>query len=92
MIEITNHPLIRRLLYKFLTPAGQNVQLAVTNGATSVTWTFDRTEEDTTYGVVALPTWSTTTYLSARSTTAVTISFGTAAGASATVDLLTFRE
>jgi hypothetical protein len=84
--------LLRRLLHKFLTSAGQNVQLAVGNGNTSVTWTFDRTESDTDFGVLALPNWSTTTYLSARSTTAVTISFGTAAGANATVDILTFRE
>jgi hypothetical protein len=84
--------LIRRLLYKFLTSAGQKVKLAVGNGNNSVTWTFDRTEIDTNFGVLALPTWSTTTYLSARSATAVTISFGTAAGANATVDILTFRE
>lgn len=84
--------LLRRLVHKYLTPAGQKVKLSVSNGATTATWTFDRTESDTDFGVLALPNWSTTTYLSARSTTAVTITFGTAAGASATVDITTFRD
>lgn len=84
--------LLPRLIYKFLTSAGQKVQLPVGNGNTTVTWTFDRTESDTDYGVSALPTWSTTTFVSGRTTTSVTIDFGTAAGANATVDILIFRE
>lgn len=82
----------RRIVHKFLTAAGQKVKLAVSNGGTSVTWTFDRTESDTDYGVVATPTWSTTVRVSSRTTTAVTLSFGSAAGASDTVDIIVFRE
>lgn len=80
----------RRLVYGLLTPAGRKVKLAVSG--TSVTWTFPRGEVDTTYGVLALPTWSTTCYVSARTTSTVTITFGTAAGVSDTVDILIFRE
>lgn len=82
----------RRLLHKFLTSAGQKVKLAVSNGATSVTWTFDRSEIDTDYGVLATPTWATTVRVSARATTSLQLSFGSAAGASDTVDILTFRD
>lgn len=82
----------RRLLHHFLTSAGQKAKLAVSNGATSVTWTFDRSEVDTDYGVLATPTWATTVRVSARATTSLTLSFGSAAGASDTVDIIVFRE
>lgn len=68
------------------------MKLAVSNGATTVTWTFDRAEVDTNYGVVATPTWETTVYVSARATGSLELTFGTAAGASDTVDIITFRE
>lgn len=82
----------RALIQQFMNTAGGNsVQLAVTNGATSVTYTFGRTDTNANYGVVATPTWSTTVYCSARTTTSLTLTFGTAAGANATVDIITFR-
>lgn len=83
----------RTLLLRFLsTTAGNKVLLAVTNGATTVTYTLPATDADANYGVVATPSWSTTVYVTARSTTALTLTFGTAAGANATVDLITFRS
>lgn len=70
------------------------MQLSVTAAATTVTYTFpnEGTEVDTNYGIVATPNWSTTCYVSARSTTSFTLTFGTAAPASATVDAIMFRS
>lgn len=83
----------RALLLRFVSPSGgTKVQLAVTNGATTVTYTFPYPDADTTYGVVATPNWSTTVYCSSRSVTSLTLTFGTAAPASATVDIITFRS
>lgn len=83
----------RALIQRFLNTAGGNkVSLAVTNGTSTVTYTFPYTDSDASYGVVATPTWSTTVYVSARSTTSLTLTFGTAAGANATVDIITFRS
>lgn len=76
---------------RYITQAGTFVQQAVGNGSTTVTITFDREEADTRYGVVATPTWATTCYVSARTTTSCTLTFGTAAGANATVDVVVFR-
>jgi hypothetical protein len=81
----------RRLKRRFFTPSGCKVALAVTATATSVTWTFDRGEVDTAYGVNALPSWLTTVACTAKTTTSCTLSFGTAAPANATVDVHTFR-
>ena len=81
-----------RLRRRFFTSAGNAVQQAVTLGATSVTVTWPRTEVDTNYGVLATPSWGTTVWVSARTTTTSTISFGTAAPAGATVDIITFRS
>jgi len=81
--------MIRR---RWFTSAGNTVQQAVTLGATSVAIAFPRTEVDTRYGVSATPSWGTTVWVSARSTTGCTITFGTAAPANATVDVLTFRS
>lgn len=81
-----------RIRRRFFTSAGNRVQQAVTAAATSVAITWPRTEVDTSYGVLATPTWGTTVWVSTRSTTGCTVNFGTAAPANATVDVITFRS
>lgn len=81
-----------RLRRRFFTQAGNRVAVAVTLGAGSVSVTFPRTEQDASYGVVATPNWGTTCWVTGKTTTGCTVSFGTVAPASATVDLITFRS
>lgn len=81
-----------RLRRRFLTSAGTVVAQAVTTAATSVSVTWPRTEVDTTYGVLATPSWGSTVWVTNKSTTGCTINFGTAAPAGGTVDLVTFRS
>lgn len=81
-----------RLRRRFFTSAGNAVQAAVTAATTSKTISFPRTEVDTSYGVNATPSWNTTVWVSSRTTTGCTLTFGTAAPASATVDVITFRS
>lgn len=82
----------QRLRRRFFTSAGNVVRQSVSTSATSVTLTFPRTEADTSYGVNVTPSWNTTVWVSSRSTTGCTINFGTAAPASATIDVITFRS
>lgn len=77
---------------RYLTPSGCLVNKAVTAAAASVAWTFARAEGDASYGVVAVPNWSTTVYVTAKLKTGCTINFGTVAPANATVDAHTFRS
>jgi hypothetical protein len=81
-----------RLRRRFLTSAGNAVSVAVTTASSSVSVTFPRTEVDTSYGVVATPNWGTTVWVSSKATTGCTITFGTAAPATARVDFITFRS
>ncbi len=81
-----------RLRRRFLTSAGNKVAQAVTAAASSVAVTFPRTEVDTSYGVCATPSWSSTVWISGKTTTGCTLNFGTAAPAGATVDYITFRS
>ncbi len=83
---------LRRLVQRWLPQAGNFVAQAVSNGATSVAVTFPRAEPDTAYGVNATPNWGTTVWVSSKTKTGCTINFGTAAGASATVDISIFRS
>jgi len=84
-----------RFRRRFFTSAGNRVALSVDAGATSVSWTFDRSEVDTQYGVVALASWNAGAHLPAadKSTTGLTLRFGTAAPiGGGVVDLATFRS
>lgn len=82
----------QRMQFRFFTSAGNVVARSVTAAATSVVVTFPRQEPDTDYGVSVTPSWNTTVWTSNKTTTGCTIHFGTAAGAGATIDLLTFRS
>lgn len=81
-----------RLRRRFLTSAGNTIALAVPAAAVNVAVTFPRTEVDDRFGVVATPNWGTTVWVTNKTTTGCTLNFGTAAGAAATVDLITFRS
>jgi len=81
-----------RVLYsRFLTKGGNGVATAVTAAAVNVTITLPLVEVDALYGVVAVPNWSTTVYVTNKTTTSFKINFGTAAPASSTVDWIVFR-
>lgn len=83
----------RKLLRMFMhTGAGTIVRLQITNGTNTVTYTWTTPEPDANYGVVALPAYNATCYLSARSATAFTLTFSVNAGASSFVDIITFRS
>lgn len=83
---------VRRLLRRWLPPAGNQVAVAVTAAAGNVAVTWARAEGDTNYGVLATPNWGTTVYVTAKTTAGCTVNFGTAAPVGATVDLATFRS
>lgn len=83
----------RNMQRRLGTNAGSGVGIAVPNGATSVTVTFARREFDALYGVHINPSWATTARVAPtdKTVTGFTARFGTAAGASATIDFLTYR-
>lgn len=82
----------QRMQFRFFTSAGNVVARSVTAAATSVVVTFPREEPNVNYGVSVTPSWNTTVWVDTKTTTGCTIHFGTAAGAGATIDLLTFRS
>lgn len=71
--------------------AGNWVNHPVSNGATNITLTLPLAEQDASYGVSVSPNWLTTYRVHTKTTTSFQVQFGTAAGASATVDLKTYR-
>lgn len=79
---------------RWLTLAGNAVAETVGNGVTSHAVVFPRAEQDTSYGVMVNPSWSTTVRVAPadKTTTGFTARFGTAAGATDTIDWLTFRS
>lgn len=82
----------RVLVHRWVTMAGNVVNVPVTLAATSLVVVFPRAEVDTKYGVLVTPSWSTTTFWSGKTTAQVTINFGTGAPAGALVDIVTFRS
>lgn len=82
----------RVLVHRWLTMAGNVVNVPVTTAATSLVVVFPRQEVDTKYGVQVTPNWSTTTYWSGKTTTQVTLNFSVGAPAGAQIDLITFRS
>lgn len=76
---------------RYLTHGGVGTA-SVTLAATSVTVTLVLEEVDALYGVLVTPNWKTTFGVTAKTTTAFTVDFGTAAPASASIDWITFRS
>lgn len=82
----------QRLERRWLTLAGNRVDLAVTAAATTKVVTLAPAEFDIEYGVVAMPNWGTTVWVTGKQLGQFTLNFGTAAPGAATVDVATFRE
>lgn len=82
----------RRLEQRWLTLGGNRVGLPVTTSATSLVVTLTPAEFDAGYGVLAMPDWDTTVWVSGKQVGQFTLNFGTAAPGSQTVDVAVFRE
>lgn len=54
------------------------IGVSINSGATTASVVLSVTEPDTTYGVWLLPSYSTTTFVSAKSTSSFLVGFGTA--------------
>lgn len=83
----------RNMQRRLSTNAGSETNESVTNGASSHTVVFKRSEPDAKYGVSILTSWSTTVFIppSDKTKDGFIVHFGTAAGAAAVIDYLTFR-
>ncbi len=64
----------------------RGIAQAIGNGATTAAVTFGTAYPDANYAVTCTPNYDTTCFVTAKATTGFTLNFGTAAGASATVD------
>ena len=65
--------------------------VGVTATSTTHTVTFPTAHADTNYAVMCTPSWNTTCYVTGKSTTGFTLNFGTASGATDTVDWFVVR-
>ncbi len=83
---------LRVLLRRHLTRAGNAVNLPVTLGVASIVYTLPLSEQDGAYGVTVTPNWSTTVWVTGKTTAQCVVNFGTVAPASATIDVDTFRS
>lgn len=84
-----------RLRLRWFTSAGNGVDTVVTGSASSTAVTFARVEPNTKYGVIVVPSWSTTVYVatSDKLTTGFTAHFGTnSPGGGGTISWATFRS
>ncbi len=84
-----------RLRLRFFTAAGNGVDTAVVGGASSTAITFKRTEPNTKYGALVIPSWNTTVYLASgdKLTTGFTVHYGSnAPGGGGTISWATFRS
>lgn len=77
---------------RILTPGGVGVNVSVANGATSHAVTFVKGEADTSFAVLVTPSWATTVRVTDKATTGFTARFGSAAGASDTIDYAVLRS
>lgn len=88
--ELAQYGILRR---RFLTLGGVGVNYAVAGAAGSTTVNLNLTEPDAVYGVFVTPSWNTTTYITAKTTTTFTVTYGTAApGGGGTIDWIVFRS
>lgn len=84
---------LQRFAVRFLTASGNQLNIPVTAAATTLAVTFVRSESDPAkVGVLVTPNWLTTCSVTNKATTGCTVTFGTAAPASATIDLITFSS
>lgn len=81
----------REVRRRFLTNGGNAVAVSVANLATDVDVTFTIAEPDASYAVLVTPSWLTTFRVTNKATTGFTVEFGTAAGASDSIDYAILR-
>lgn len=77
---------------RVLTPGGVGVNVSVANAATSHAVTFAKAEQDASFAVFVTPSWATSVRVTDKATTGFTARFGTASGASDTLDYLVARS
>ena len=78
------------LRYRYLRPGGVGVNVAASG--TSMAVPLVLAEPDNLYGVQITPSWSTTVFVTAKTTTQFTANFGTVAPGGATIDFIVFRK
>jgi hypothetical protein len=83
---------LNALKRRWLTQAGNQLALPVTATNTTLAVVFLNPENTIHYGVIAVPNWNTTVWVTAKTATGCTLNFGTAAPGSAVVDVATFRS
>jgi hypothetical protein len=86
--ESRQFQVIRR---RVLTAGGNTIALPVLAALTSLVVVFPQVESDVNYGVSVTPNWGTTVWVTTKTVTGYTVHFGTAAPASALLDITTFR-
>jgi hypothetical protein len=69
----------------------KGVNQAVTAGAASTTINFGTAQADTSYGMIVVPSWNTSWWWSGKTTTSVTINWGTVAPSGAQFDFVIWR-
>jgi len=74
-----------------LTVAQKGVNVSVSASATSLAVTLPKAESDTNYGVLVVPQWNTTVWITNKTTTGFTINFGTAPSSNSALDWFVFR-
>lgn len=77
---------------RWLTQAGNQLALSVPATNTTLAVVFINPEATLKYGVIAIPNWNTTVWVTAKTASGCTLNFGAAAPANAFVDLATFRS
>jgi hypothetical protein len=76
---------------RYLTMAGNYCSYVVPN-STTVTFYFTKPNEIYPYGVIVVPSWNTTVWVTNKLPASCTINFGTAPGnTTSTIDVMTFQ-
>lgn len=83
---------VNTLRLRWLTLAGNQIALPVPATSTTLIVAFLNKEATLKYGVIAVPNWNTTVWVTAKGAGGCTLNFGSAAPANAAVDLATFRS
>jgi len=74
-----------------IAPKQKGVGITVTAGATSLLVTLPEAEPDASYGVLVVPSWNTTVWVTNKTTSGFTVNFGTAPTADSPIDYFIYR-
>jgi hypothetical protein len=83
---------LNALKRRWLTTAGNQAAYPVTMGNTTVTVTFLGAMATLFYGVIVTPNWNTTVWVTNKTGTNCVVNFGTAAPASAIIDVAVWAD